>query len=113
MDGEGAQGTATLSTQTVVLLDSVEDVLAHDITNFILIIAFKTNKSCMDLKKKKKNTEQLSLKTSLKYACSKLFTYYTFNQLNFLFDEQLIYLENHISNVIFLCNTWEEQLLVA
>lgn len=48
MDGEGAHGTATLSAQTVVLLHGVEHVLTHAITNFILVVAFKTNKSCID-----------------------------------------------------------------
>lgn len=48
MDAERAQGTTTLSIQTVVLLDSVEHVLAHDVANFILVVAFETNKGCAE-----------------------------------------------------------------
>lgn len=53
VDGEGAQGAAALPAQAVVLLHGVEHVLAHDVSNFILVVAFKTNKSFMDLKKNK------------------------------------------------------------
>lgn len=43
VDGEGAHGAAALSTQAVVLLDSVEHVLTHGVADFILVVAFKTD----------------------------------------------------------------------
>lgn len=48
VDGEWTQGTAALSTQTVVLLDGVEHVLAHAVADFVLVVAFETNEGCVD-----------------------------------------------------------------
>lgn len=58
VDGEGPQGPAALSTQAVVLLDSVEHVLTHGVPNFVLVVAFKPNEGCEE---GKNQNELLSL----------------------------------------------------
>lgn len=50
VDVKGAQGATALSTQAVVLLNGIKHILAHYITDFILVVALESNKGCMDEK---------------------------------------------------------------
>lgn len=43
VDGEGAHGAAALPVQTVVLLHGVEHVLAHDVTDFVFVVALEAD----------------------------------------------------------------------
>lgn len=46
MDGEGPHGAAALSVQTVVLLHSVEHVLAQAVAHLVLVVALKADQGC-------------------------------------------------------------------